>query len=122
MQGLDCAGIAEMINALEGHTKLGDFAFPTVTRLDPVAPAFEDFITKMEESFECLGKSTRCAREVGDFVVNDPKGDGTGAHISTLVQLSPRVFLTGLHGRGIRPVEERAIRNVRGVHRVRKTT
>jgi len=115
--GLDCAGVAEEINVRLNHIERGDLIFP---RADTPAVAFEEFMRSSVENFDDLGSSTFAAQQLGDFVVTDPKGDGLGAHIFTLVGLHPRVFLTALQGRGIRPVAERAIKNVMSVHRVRR--
>lgn len=119
LAGLDCAGVAEKINIWMGRARPGEHVFPNLKKHDSTFDAFECFMMSSEENFEELGEETRDAQQVGDFVVTDPTRNGNGAHIYTLVSLQPRVFLTALQGRGIRPIDETRIRNVLAVHRVK---
>jgi len=121
MRGMDCAGVAEEINARLGHVERGAFHFPIEWTEERSGESFEDFMAGAVDRFDYLGDRTEHARELGDFVVTDPDGKGLGAHITVLVDQLPRTFITVMAGRGnVRPVPERALFNVLSVHRVRR--
>jgi hypothetical protein len=119
MTGADCAGVAELVNIKLGLLRSGELAFPRYT---PTAAGlgFDEFMLAHVQRFEELGTELRFATQLGDVVVTDPSGNGMSAHLFTLVDLSPRTFLTALSKRGVRPVDAATVRNVQRVLRLRQ--